>query len=74
MDKKAWPAAHAIGLLPAAPLTTRFSRCQQVEKQFNTLLDACGAFRMDIGGAADVVSLGRAMEQLSSGTPLLHAP
>jgi hypothetical protein len=42
-------------------------RKRQVEKQFNTLLDACGAFRQDIGGAADVVSLGRAMEQLSSG-------
>jgi hypothetical protein len=39
----------------------------QVERQFNTLLDACGSFRNDIGGAADVVSLGRAMEQLSSG-------
>jgi hypothetical protein len=48
-------------------------RTQQVEKQFNTLLDACGAFRQDIGGAADVVSLGRAMEQLSSGAANLQA-
>lgn len=42
----------------------------QVEKQFNRLLDACGDFRTDIGAAADVVSLGRAMEQLSSGVVL----
>jgi hypothetical protein len=45
----------------------------QVERQFNTLLDACGSFRNDIGGAADVVSLGRAMEQLSSGALALTA-
>ncbi len=39
----------------------------QIELQFNALLDACGAFRSEIGEAADVVSLGRALEQLSSG-------
>ena len=38
----------------------------QIEKQFNDLLDSCGAFRTAIGASADIVSLGRAMEQLSS--------
>jgi len=40
---------------------------ERVEAQFNSLLDACASFRADIGGAADLCSLGRALEQLSAG-------
>ena len=44
----------------------------QIEQQFNSLLDACNTYRADIGPAADMISLGRALEQLSLGTPLLR--
>ena len=38
---------------------------ERVTAQHNALLDACGAFRQSIGGAADLVSLGRALDQLA---------
>ena len=58
------------GCVAEESLTQRFahhnSSSIQIERQFNDLLDACGAFRTAIGASADIVSLGRAMEQLSS--------
>lgn len=46
-----------------APVPRERDAC--VERRFNGLLDACGAFRNDVGAAADSVSLGRALHMFA---------